>query len=271
MSEEALKIDLQKPNNQLPKKPTPWVNLLWILGLIIALIYSANLSEADWYRLFTNTGQMSSIIEEMFHPDWSYLSYVIDPLMETVQMAVIGTTIGAALALPFAFIAAKNIVKNPILRGLIRIILNIVRTIPDLLLGSLFVAVVGIGPVAGVAALAVFSFGMISKLFYETIETIDNGPIEAIRAVGGSTFDVIRYAVFPQIASQLLSYFLYTFEINVRASSVLGYMGAGGIGVLLQRSLSQFRYDQTSIIVIAIFIVVFVIDIINNKVREKLA
>lgn len=270
MTSEALNPD-SKPQNELPKKPTPWVNILWIIALIIALIYSAHLSEVDWYQLFTNTGQMSSIIEQMFHPDWSYWTYVLNPLMETVQMAILGTTIGAAFALPFAFLAAKNIIKNTVIRGMIRFILNIVRTIPDLLLGSLFVAVVGIGPVAGVAALAVFSFGMISKLFYETIETIDNGPIEAIRSAGGSTFDVIRYAVFPQIASQLLSYFLYTFEINVRASSVLGYMGAGGIGVLLQRSLSQFRYDQTSVIIIAIFVVVLVIDFINNKVREKLA
>lgn len=254
----------------LPKKPFPFVNMIWMIAIIIAFLYSAVVSEVDLHQLFTNGYQMESIISMLFHPDWSYLKYVVDPIMETVQMAILGTTFGAILALPISFLAANNIIKNSVIRGVCRFILNIVRTIPDLLLGSLFVAVVGIGPMAGVAALAVFSFGMISKLFYETIETIDNGPIEAIRAVGGSTFDVVRYAVFPQISSQLLSYTLYTFEINVRASSVLGYMGAGGIGVLLQRSLSMFRYDQTAVIVIAIFIVVFIIDFVNNKVRERL-
>lgn len=256
--------------NTLPKKPFPMVNVIWCIALLIALIYSSIISGVNVEQLFTNGYQMQSILDMLFHPDWQYIEYVIDPLMETIQMAILGTTFGALLALPISFIASKNIIKNSVIRGICRFILNIVRTIPDLLLGSLFVAVVGIGPMAGVAALAVFSFGMISKLFYETIETIDEGPIEAVRAVGGSTFDVIRYAVFPQISSQLLSYTLYTFEINVRASSVLGYMGAGGIGVLLQRSLSMFRYDQTSVIIIAIFIIVFIIDFINNKVRERL-
>ena len=256
--------------NTLPKKPFPFANIIWFVALLIALFYSAMVSGVNFEQLFTNGYQMNSIIEMLLHPDWQYLEYVISPLMETIQMAILGTTFGALLALPISFIASKNIIKNSVIRGICRFILNIVRTIPDLLLGSLFVAVVGIGPMAGVAALTVFSFGMISKLFYETIETIDEGPIEAVRAVGGSTFDVIVYAVFPQIASQLLSYTLYTFEINVRASSVLGYMGAGGIGVLLQRSLSMFRYDQTSVIIIAIFIIVFIIDFINNKVRERL-
>jgi phosphonate transport system permease protein len=111
---------------------------------------------------------------------------------------------------------------------------------------------------------------MITKLFYESIETIDEGPIEAITASGGSKFDIIRYAVVPQVMSHFLSYLLYAFEINVRASTILGYIGAGGIGVFLQRSLSQFRYDQTSIIVLVIFAVVLVIDTISNRLRERL-
>ena len=159
---------------------------------------------------------------------------------------------------------------NHWISGCFRFVLNIIRTVPDLMLAALFVAIVGIGPVAGVISISVFSFGMITKLFYESIETIDEGPIEAITASGGSKFDIIRYAVVPQVMSHFLSYLLYAFEINVRASTILGYIGAGGIGVFLQRSLSQFRYDQTSIIVLVIFAVVLVIDTISNRLRERL-
>jgi phosphonate transport system permease protein len=142
--------------------------------------------------------------------------------------------------------------------------------LPDLLLAALFVAIVGIGPIAGVFTLAIFSFGMISKLFYEAVETIDDGPLEALRASGANKIQVIVFAVIPQIFNQFLSYFLYTFEINVRASTVLGYLGAGGIGVFLQRSLDEFRYDNTSVIIIAILIIVLVIDGLSNYLREKL-
>ena len=185
-------------------------------------------------------------------------------------MAIIGTTFGAIVAFPFSLFAASNVIQNRVVNGIFRFILNIIRTIPDLMLAALFVAIVGIGPVAGVISIAVFSFGMITKLFYESIETIDNGPIEAIVSSGGSKIDIIRYAITPQIMSQFMSYLLYAFEINVRASTILGYIGAGGIGVFLQRSLSQFRYDQTSIIVLVIFAVVLVIDLISNKLRERL-
>ena len=254
----------------LPKKPFPISKITWTIGIIIAILYSAYISNVDLYSLFNNMGEMNSVLTLMCHPDWSYISYVIDPLLQTIQMAIIGTTLGAIAAIPISFLAANNICKNVFIRNFCRFILNIVRTIPDLLLGSIFVAVLGIGPISGSLALAIFSFGMISKLFYETIETIDNGPLEAIRAVGGSTLNVIFYGVLPQITASFWGYVLYTFEINIRASSVLGYMGAGGIGVLLQRSLSQFRYDQTSIIIISIFIVVWLIDIINHYIRERL-
>lgn len=254
----------------LPKRGGLWKNFLWLAIFVLILIVSGNISGVDIPRFVTNAGQMTIIIQKMAHPDWSYVSIIIEPILETLQMAIIGTTIGALFAFPFSLFAARNIVHNKWVTGIFRLILNIIRTIPDLMLAALFVAIVGIGPVAGVISLAVFTFGMISKLFFESIETIDDGPIEAITASGGSRLDIIRYAVLPQVTSHFLSYLLYAFEINVRASTVLGYIGAGGIGIYLQRSLSQFRYDQTSIIVIAIFAVVLVIDTISNKLRERL-
>ena len=111
---------------------------------------------------------------------------------------------------------------------------------------------------------------MVSKLFYEAIETIDPGPLEALRAAGGNRIEIIRFAVFPQIANYFVSYVLYAFEINVRASTVLGYMGAGGIGVYLQQALSMFRYDRVGVIVLVIFVVVLAIDYVSGKTREAL-
>ena len=137
-------------------------------------------------------------------------------------------------------------------------------------IGAIFVAVVGIGPVAGIFALAVFTFGVVVKLFYEAIETIDEGPLEALQAAGANKTQLIVFAVIPQVFNYFVSYFLYTFEINVRASTVLGYLGAGGIGVYLQRSLDQFAYGQTAIIILGILVVVLIIDGVSNTLRERL-
>ena len=148
--------------------------------------------------------------------------------------------------------------------------MNIIRTIPDLLLGALFVAVVGIGPVAGVLALSVFTFGVVVKLFYEAIETIDYGPIEALTASGASKLQIIYFAVLPQVMTYFVSYVLYAFEINVRASTILGYIGAGGIGLYLQQTLQLFQYNRTGTILIVIIVVVVIIDYISSASREAL-
>ena len=204
------------------------------------------------------------------HPDWSYMSVIWPKLIETIKMAVLGTVIGSVVAFVYSLLIARNIVKNKAVTGVLRFIMNIIRTIPDLLLGAIFVAIVGIGPVAGIMALAVFTFGVVVKLFYEAIETIDPGPIEALTAVGANKFQIIHYAVMPQIMTYFISYVLYAFEINVRASTVLGYIGAGGIGLNLQQTLQVFNYAQTGTIIIVIIVVVVLIDYVSSKSREAL-
>ncbi|MGR3741215.1 phosphonate ABC transporter, permease protein PhnE [Companilactobacillus sp. DQM5] len=260
--------------NDIPKRnivqKLHLVSVFWIIIFILCLIASSIITGVNLNLLITNISQFFELLKQMANPDWTYSNYVIKPLLETVQMAIIGTSLGTIIALPFSFIAARTVIKNKYITGIIRFILNLVRTLPDLLLAALFVAVVGIGPVAGVATLTIFSFAMISKLFYETVETIDLGPVESVISSGANKMQVIVFAIIPQVLNQFVSYFLYTFEINVRASTVLGYLGAGGIGVYLQRSLASFRYDQTAVIIIAIFIVVLIIDTLSNVLREKL-
>jgi len=238
--------------------------------LLILLVTSSRMTGVDVGMFFSNFGQFLNLLVRMSHPDWQYANVIVRPLLETIQMAILGTTIGAAFAVPFAVLSASNLIHNRFLRGLTRLFLDLIRTLPDLLLAAIFVAVFGIGSTAGVVTLAIFSFGMVSKLLYEVIETIDMGPLEALTSVGASKVTIIWYAVLPQILNQFVSYFLYTLEINVRASTVLGYLGAGGIGVFLQRSLSEFNYSQTAVIILATLAVVLVIDGVSNHLRRVL-
>ena len=260
--------------SEIPQQP--FVQKYHIKGILITLVMlflligSAMMTGVNVGMFLANLDQFVVILGQMANPSWDYLKVIWKPLYETMQMALVGTTIGTLIAIPFSLLAARNLVKNKIIRSVVRFILDIVRTFPDLLLGAIFVAIFGIGTTAGVVTLAIFSFGMVSKLFYEMIETIDMGPIEAMQAAGANSIQVIWFAVVPQITNQFISYFLYTLEINVRASTVLGYIGAGGIGVFLQRSLDQFAYADTAVIIIATFIVVLVIDFISNHLRRVL-
>ncbi|CAK1233280.1 phosphonate ABC transporter, permease protein PhnE [Fructobacillus evanidus] len=208
---------------------------------------------------------------KMSNPDWSYLPAIMSPIAQTIQMALVGTLIGGVAAIPVSLLAAGNIVKNPYVRGLVRFLMNLTRSLPEMLLAALFVAVVGIGAFSGVCALAVFSFGMVFKLLYEAIETIDEGPLDAMKAAGANSIQIIVFAVFPQVFNQFLSFFLYTLEINVRASTVLGYLGAGGIGLYLNTTLEMFRYDRTAVVILSILVVVVIVDTISNQLREALA
>lgn len=255
---------------KLPKRKFKVMNLVWAIIMIAGLFISINVTNTQISVLFKNWDQFADIFVQISHPDWSYLSVIWPKLIETIKMAVLGTVIGSVVAFIYSLSIARNIVKNKAVTGVLRFIMNIIRTIPDLLLGAVFVAIVGIGPVAGVVALAVVTFGIVVKLFYESIETIDPGPIEALTAVGANKLQIIHHAVMPQIMTYFISYVLYAFEINVRASTVLGYIGAGGIGLNLQQTLQVFNYAQTGTIIIVIIVVVVLIDYVSSKSREAL-
>ncbi|WP_238996630.1 phosphonate ABC transporter, permease protein PhnE [Paenibacillus pinistramenti] len=240
-----------------------------MVGIVLFVICCYQV-EVTPIKLMNGIPEMGKLIGEMFPPDWSYFPTIWEPMIQTVQIAIMGTTLGAILAIPVALLCANNIVTAKAVTIPVRIILNLVRTIPDLLFASIFVAVFGIGPFAGMLALMFFSFGLIAKLTFEAIEAIDPGPIEAMTAVGANKIKIIAFGVVPQILPYFVSYLLYTFEVNVRAASVLGLVGAGGIGLLLDRSLGLFRYDRACIIILLTLAIVLVIDYASNVVRRKL-
>lgn len=248
-----------------------WYKSAFIV-IIIAICFfaSASLSEVSFTEVFSNLDQAFAFIKELSNPDFTYLPKIIVPMIKTLKMSALGSIIGVAFAVPVSFLATTIFTKNEFITQIVRLFLNIIRTIPNLLLAALLVAILGTGSATGVVTIAVFTFGMVSQLIFETIETIDMEPIEATESVGATKLQVAVWAIWPQIMLNVLSYFFYAFEINVRASVVLGYVGAGGIGVTLSNTLGLFRYDRASMIIISIFIVVLIIDYISETVRKGL-
>lgn len=241
----------------------------WLFIILVLVLCSIHVN-ATPYKLIVGLPQMADLLQEMIPPDWSYLPTIWQPMLETIQIAILGTTLGGILAIPVALLCAYNIMPNKLIAIPTRFILNLIRTIPDLLFASIFVAIFGIGPFAGMLALVFFSFGIIAKLTFEAIEAIDPGPLEAMTAVGANRIQIIIFGVVPQALPYFISYFLYTFEVNIRAASVLGLVGAGGIGLLLDRSLGLFRYDRASMIILLTLAIVLVIDFGSTRIRRKL-
>jgi len=203
-------------------------------------------------------------------PDWRALSEVWKPLLETIQIAYLATLFGSLLTAPLIFLASYNTTINLPVMWLARALLTLLRSIPDLLYAALLAPILSPGPLSGVVALTIFTMAVLAKLGSETVEAIDPGPLEALRATGADRNQVIVYAALPQIAATMLSYVLYVFEINVRASVVIGLVGAGGIGVLLNTYLSFFDYGGVSVLILITFAVVLIIDGISVYVRSKL-
>lgn len=253
-----------------PKPPSKLKHYLTAAIVILLLWGSSVQTEATMGELIEGFPNMFELLAEMFPPKWTYFDNIVGAMLETIRMALIGTTIGAILAIPVALLSASNITKSWWLRHPVRFVLNLIRTIPDLLLAAIFVAIVGIGPLPGTMALAVFSLGLIAKLSYEALEAIDRGPLEAMTSVGANSLQRIWYAVIPQIQAHFMSFTLYTFEINVRAAAVLGLVGAGGIGHYYEITLGFLEYDKTCVIILFTLAIVLLIDYSSTKLREKL-
>jgi phosphonate transport system permease protein len=191
-------------------------------------------------------------------------------MIETFQMAVLASAIGCGIGLPVAFLASRITAPNLPTFLADRAILSVVRAIPDFLYALIFVAAAGIGPLPGIAALVLFNIGVVAKLLSETVDAVDVGPIEAARAVGAGRIQTVRWAVLPQVLPNYVAYTLYTFELNIRASTVLGIVGAGGIGRLLLREYKFFNWSDVSVIVVELFVLVFAIELLSVTLRRRL-
>jgi phosphonate transport system permease protein len=202
------------------------------------------------------------------------LLIVLDRMVETVFLALMGTTMGVIFAVPLSFLGARNLTGHLPAGGavyaLTRTVFNLTRSIEALVLAIIFTVWVGLGPFAGVLALGVHSIASLGKLYSEAIESIDTGPIEAIMATGASTLQVIRYAVVPQIVPQFIAFTIYRWDINVRFSTVIGFVGGGGIGFVLQQYINLLQWPQAATALWMIAVVVAVLDYASAVVRERL-
>lgn len=268
----------KQPNSQAPQK-TPSifpvktkVQITTILVIVLSFyLFSMFWTQQKMVGGFSNVfANVITVVEKFFPPNLSVITAVWDPMAQTIQMAIIATTVAAVLTVPLALLSAQNITTSKPLYLLTRTILNILRTIPDLVLAVIFVGLFGVGLFPGIVALVIFSLGILAKLISETIESVDMNPLEAMRASGGSVLQVIFYGLVPQVLPQFTSFVLYVFEINIRASVVLGLVGAGGIGLVLDQQLKFYNYPNVMTIIILIFIVVLIIEYISNKLREAL-
>lgn len=242
---------------------------LAVLALVVAA--SAQVVGASLSELVSGGPQAASFLAKFMRPDLAYVPQLLGPMAATLKMSVVGTAAGFVLAVPCAFLATEHVTRNRLVAGAFRALLALIRTVPTLLLAALAVAVLGIGEFTGVVTIAIFTLGVVSQLVFETIETVDEAPIEAADAAGATRAQIAFWSIAPQIASQVAGYFFYAFEINVRASTVLGYVGAGGIGVILNASLGLFRYDRVSVVILMVFAVVAVVDFASEAVRRRLA
>ena len=250
-----------------PRSRTPLILLLFTAVVIISI----RATGFDLSIIISRAKQLTVILSKIFSPNFNYFPKVISPLIETIQMSIVGTIVGSLIGLPLAILASSNINKNKPILLVCRFILSVLRSIPTLIYAYIFALIFSLGSLAGTVAIAVFTIGIVAKMLYESIETIDMGPYEAMQSFGASTLQSFWSACMPQILPTYLADCLYCFEINVRASSILGYVGAGGLGILIRERTGLRAYSDLGMILITLFVVVWLIDMINDYLRSKLS
>ncbi|KAG2473702.1 MAG: Phosphonate ABC transporter permease protein phnE2 [Nitrosopumilales archaeon] len=246
---------------------TPKSNL--IIGLIIAIVvatsYNIDANPVDFVEGLPN---LAIIAEELTEIEPKLFETAFYSMFETIQMAFIGTIVGVAIALPLSMFAARNL-NSKWVYAPVRVILAAIRTFPSILWAILFVIMVGLGTFAGVLAIIMYTIGFVAKLQYESIETVDTDPMDAVSSIGVSKWQLVRYVVLPESAPHLLSQILYMFDYNVRQSSILGLVGAGGIGFYIINYIKFFEYGKAAVFMLVVLVAVLIIDWVSVKIRDK--
>lgn len=236
------------------------------LGVLAAVAWDTG---ADPARLARGVPWMVDFLRRMVPPDWSVLPAALNGAIKTAEIALLGTVVSAALAAPLGFLSARN-VAPPALFYPMRAFLNFLRSIDTLVYALLFVAAVGLGPFPGVLAVVAYTTTSLAKLYSESIEGIDPGPVDAITATGATRLQVLRYGMMPQVLPLFLSYILYRLETNIRAATVLGFVGAGGIGFYLQTYLRMIDYPAASTVLLVTVAMVMAVDFLSSRLRARL-
>ncbi|HZO29449.1 MAG TPA: phosphonate ABC transporter, permease protein PhnE [Chloroflexota bacterium] len=251
--------------------PRPsWHTIFRAAIVLVVLVWAWRGAGITVGALVEGLPDMANFVSRLFPPNPAVIPEAIGPILETVQMAIIGTLLAVVLAIPLCLLAASNVSPHPAVYHTARFVLNTGRTVPELVLALAFVAAVGLGAFPGTLALALHSTFSLSKVFAEAIEAVNPRPVEAVRGVGAGASQVITYAMIPQALPTMLSYGLLYWESNIRAATVLGLVGAGGIGFKIQISMRLFQYHDLTTYVILLILMVTVIDRVSAYLRARI-
>jgi phosphonate transport system permease protein len=257
----------------IPKQPISQKVLKYLLTILIvaASIWSASGLEVTPERFFEAPSKIWILISAMFPLDLSSeaIERIVPKVGESLFIAWAGTVIGALFSFPISFLAANNVTFN-LLNRFTKQVLNIIRAFPELILAFVFLPITGLGPLTGTLAVGIHSIGTLGKLSSEVIEGIDDGPLEAIKASGGSKISELLFGVIPQVMPTVVSYWLYRFEINLRASAVLGVVGAGGVGAELINQLRFRDFPRAGTVLVVTIAMVLIVDTISAAIRKRI-
>lgn len=262
------KLTAPGPPSRVPRlSPMAFVLVVVVAFLVHGWTQGARV---DPGHIVGGSGRLADFLADAFPPDLTRLDRILKALLVTFEMALLGCLIGCVLSLPVAVAAARNLSPHPVVYGLARGFISICRTIPDLVWGLIFVVVVGLGPEAGVLALAVDTMGFAARFFAEAIEEVDEGPLEALRSTGAPAHLVVAAGVIPAVTPSFIATSMFSLEQATRSSVVLGLVGAGGIGIELSVSMSLLRYDEAMTIILAIFVVVLCVERLSSLLRKRI-
>ena len=273
-TDNTLKIKIDNKTKHLEKylkSQWSWKTYTFIFFLIAALIFVVVDLEINFIKLFSDSSKyFMDILNRMLPPDFSNFSNLIYSMFETIEIAFLGTFIALVLSIPVGLFSARNLAPNYLVFLIARIITIFFRAIPEFIIAMILVIAVGFGAIPGVLALGLHTMGFLAKFYAEDVEHVNRGPIEALQASGASKRQIISFAVIPQIIPSFVANNLYILDRNIRMATMLGIVGAGGIGYELQSSFRMFEYQKVSAIIIVIFITIFLIDHLSSFIRSKI-
>ena len=274
MKRNVIKLEVDNKDKDLATYLKPqwsWKTLTTIGIFTFVLVFVVNDLEIDFIKLVTDSSKyFGDIISRMLPPDFSNLNQLIYAMFETIEIAFLGTFIAIVLSIPLGLFSARNLAPNYFVYLICKTIVIFFRAIPEFIIAMILVIAIGFGAMPGVLALGLHTMGFLAKFYAEDIEHINKGPIDALKSSGATKSQIISFGVIPQILPSFVANNLYILDRNVRMATMLGIVGAGGIGYELQSSFRMFEYERVSAIIILIFVTIFIIDHLSAFIRSKI-
>ena len=274
MEKKILELKVNNKDKDLEgflKPQWSWKTLISIALFCSILVFIVKDLEIDFIKLVTDSSKyFGDILSRMLPPDFSNLNQLVYAMFETIEIAFLGTFIAIVLSIPLGLFSARNLAPNYFVYLICKTIVIFFRAIPEFIIAMILVIAIGFGAIPGVLALGLHTMGFLAKFYAEDIEHINKGPIDALKSSGATKSQIISFGVVPQILPSFVANNLYIFDRNIRMATMLGIVGAGGIGYELQSSFRMFEYERVSAIIVLIFITIFIIDYLSSFIRSKI-